>query len=192
LRQTPAPWSFELKSEVDTQNFEDVDDQIKQDDQGFPTPRAYVGNQLLFVGFSYSYDPQWLDLSRSPKSESQVKNEIKTDYQETQNKSYRRESTNSRVPNDDAEYKKKIKLLEDKIGELEKQNKNLNNQKEDVRSKSKQIEMLEKRNRDLEEAKRKLGRDILDQNRNNENEAKKIQDLKNEIHLLRSKGKALT
>merc|ERR1711917_135551 len=119
-------------------------------------------------------------------------NEIKTDYQETQNKSYRRESTNSRVPNDDAEYKKKIKLLEDKIGELEKQNKNLNNQKEDVRSKSKQIEMLEKRNRDLEEAKRKLGRDILDQNRNNENEAKKIQDLKNEIHLLRSKGKELT
>lgn len=147
---------------------------------------------MLFVGFSYSYDPQWLDLSRSPKSESQVKNEIKTEYQETQNKSYRRESTNSRVPNDDAEYKKKIKLLEDKIGELEKQNKNLNNQKEDVRSKSKQIEMLEKRNRDLEEAKRKLGRDILDQNRNNENEAKKIQDLKNEIHLLRSKGKALT
>ena len=93
------------------------------------------------------------------------------------------------MPNDDAEYKKKIKLLEDKIVELEKQNKNLNNTKEDVRSKSKQIEMLEKRNRDLEEAKRKLGRDILDQNRNNENEAKKIQDLKNEIHLLRSKGK---
>lgn len=183
LRQTPAPWSFELKSEVDTQNFEDVDDQIKQDDQGFPTPRAYVGNQLLFVGFSYSYDPQWLDLSRSSKNESQVKSE----FQETQNKSYRRESTNSRVPNDDAEYKKKIKLLEDKINELEKQNKNLNNQKEDVRSKSKQIEMLEKRNRDLEEAKRKLGRDILDQNRNNENEANKIQDLKNEIHLLRSK-----
>ena len=91
------------------------------------------------------------------------------------------------MTNDDAEYKKKIKQQEDKISELEKLK---NNQKEDVRSKSKQIEMLEKRNRDLEEAKRKLGRDILDQNRNNENEAKKIQDLKNEIHLLRSKGPA--
>ena len=52
-----------MKSEIDTQNFEDVEEN-KTAQEGFPPARAYVGNQLLFVGFSYSHDPQWLDLSR--------------------------------------------------------------------------------------------------------------------------------
>lgn len=180
LRETPAPWAFELKSEVDTQNFEDVDEQVKQDDAGFPAPRAYVGNQLLFVGFSYSHDPQWLDLYRGSGS--------KSDNEPNQNNTNRRVSASSNRGPDDSEYKKKIKQLEDnlreKSAEFERFKKT---QIADVRSKSNQIEMLEKRNRELDEAKRKLGRDILDQNRNNENEANKIQDLKNEIHLLRSK-----
>ena len=45
LRATPAPWTFEMKSETDTQNFEDVEEN-RQNQEGFPPARAYVGNQV--------------------------------------------------------------------------------------------------------------------------------------------------
>uniref|UniRef100_A0A671P035 non-specific serine/threonine protein kinase n=1 Tax=Sinocyclocheilus anshuiensis TaxID=1608454 RepID=A0A671P035_9TELE len=53
IRDTMAPVVPELSSDIDTSNF---DDDIKDDPLGtetFPPPRAFAGNQLPFVGFTY-------------------------------------------------------------------------------------------------------------------------------------------
>ena len=64
---------------------------------------------------------------------------------------------------------------EDQLRSMELDSKTRN---ERLRRDEEQIKMLEKRNRDLEEAKRKLGRDLVDVNRNTENEAARLAQLK--------------
>uniref|UniRef100_A0A4W5MK77 non-specific serine/threonine protein kinase n=1 Tax=Hucho hucho TaxID=62062 RepID=A0A4W5MK77_9TELE len=52
IRETVAPVVPELSSDIDTSNFEEIEDE-KGDVETFPTPKAFVGNQLPFVGFTY-------------------------------------------------------------------------------------------------------------------------------------------
>ena len=49
-----APVIPELVSEEDTSNFEDMDKDDSSPDETFPTAKAFVGNHLPFVGFTYS------------------------------------------------------------------------------------------------------------------------------------------
>uniref|UniRef100_A0A671QQL2 non-specific serine/threonine protein kinase n=1 Tax=Sinocyclocheilus anshuiensis TaxID=1608454 RepID=A0A671QQL2_9TELE len=58
IRDTMAPVVPELRSDIDTSNF---DDDIKDDPLGtetFAPPRAFTGNQLPFVGFTYFREDQ--------------------------------------------------------------------------------------------------------------------------------------
>ncbi|XP_057208515.1 rho-associated protein kinase 2-like isoform X2 [Triplophysa rosa] len=58
IRDTMAPVVPELSSDIDTSNF---DDEIKDDPlsvETFPPPRAFAGNQLPFVGFTYFSEDQ--------------------------------------------------------------------------------------------------------------------------------------
>uniref|UniRef100_A0A8C1EZW3 non-specific serine/threonine protein kinase n=1 Tax=Cyprinus carpio carpio TaxID=630221 RepID=A0A8C1EZW3_CYPCA len=60
IRDTMAPVVPELSSDIDTSNF---DDDIKDDPLGtetFPPPRAFAGNQLPFVGFTYFREDHFL------------------------------------------------------------------------------------------------------------------------------------
>ncbi|XP_073712259.1 rho-associated protein kinase 2b isoform X5 [Misgurnus anguillicaudatus] len=60
IRDAMAPVVPELSSDIDTSNF---DDDIKDDPLGietFPPPRAFAGNQLPFVGFTYFREDQLL------------------------------------------------------------------------------------------------------------------------------------
>nr|XP_029532943.1 LOW QUALITY PROTEIN: rho-associated protein kinase 2-like [Oncorhynchus nerka] len=59
IRQTVAPVVPELSSDIDTSNFDEIKDD-KGDVETFPTPRAFVGNQLPFVGFTYFKEDQLL------------------------------------------------------------------------------------------------------------------------------------
>uniref|UniRef100_A0A673YXQ4 non-specific serine/threonine protein kinase n=1 Tax=Salmo trutta TaxID=8032 RepID=A0A673YXQ4_SALTR len=52
IRETVAPVVPELSSDIDTSNFDEIEDE-KGDVEAFPTPKAFVGNQLPFVGFTY-------------------------------------------------------------------------------------------------------------------------------------------
>lgn len=47
-----APVVPDLTSDVDTSNFDDLEED-KGDEETFPMPKAFVGNQLPFVGFTY-------------------------------------------------------------------------------------------------------------------------------------------
>ncbi|KAJ7988069.1 hypothetical protein DPEC_G00319810 [Dallia pectoralis] len=59
IRETVAPVVPELSSDIDTSNFDDIEDD-KGPAETFPTPKAFVGNQLPFVGFTYFKEDQLL------------------------------------------------------------------------------------------------------------------------------------
>ncbi|KAK1805509.1 hypothetical protein P4O66_019808, partial [Electrophorus voltai] len=54
-----APVVPELNSDIDTTHFDDIEDE-KGNVETFPPPRAFVGNQLPFVGFTYFRENQLL------------------------------------------------------------------------------------------------------------------------------------
>lgn len=56
----------ELMSDDDTSNFDDID---KDDttEESFPVPKAFAGNNMPFVGFTYSSDYQLLSKDRSDR-----------------------------------------------------------------------------------------------------------------------------
>lgn len=55
IRETAAPVVPELSSDIDSSNFDDIEDD-KGDVETFPIPKAFVGNQLPFIGFTYYRD----------------------------------------------------------------------------------------------------------------------------------------
>ncbi|XP_067835845.1 rho-associated protein kinase 1 [Heptranchias perlo] len=57
IREISAPVVPELSSDIDTSNFDDIEED-KGEEETFPVPKAFVGNQLPFVGFSYYRDYQ--------------------------------------------------------------------------------------------------------------------------------------
>lgn len=52
-----APVVPELSSDIDTSNFDEIEED-KGEVETFPTPKAFVGNQLPFVGFTYFKEDQ--------------------------------------------------------------------------------------------------------------------------------------
>lgn len=53
----------DLSSDDDTRNFEDIEPPCNQEDSNFAVPKAFSGNQLPFVGFTYSsHDHFFADL----------------------------------------------------------------------------------------------------------------------------------
>ncbi|XP_057197283.1 rho-associated protein kinase 2 isoform X6 [Triplophysa rosa] len=64
LRTTAAPVVPELSSDIDTSNFDEIEED-KGEVETFPTPKAFVGNQLPFVGFTYFKEDQLLNAVNS-------------------------------------------------------------------------------------------------------------------------------
>ena len=54
IRQTVAPVVPDLVSEEDTSNFDDMDKDDSSAEETFPVPKAFVGNHLPFIGFTYT------------------------------------------------------------------------------------------------------------------------------------------
>ncbi|XP_023949455.2 rho-associated protein kinase 2 [Bicyclus anynana] len=58
LRDSVPPVVPELSSDDDTRNFDDNIEKSDALDEAFPDPKAFVGNHLPFVGFTYNGDYQ--------------------------------------------------------------------------------------------------------------------------------------
>lgn len=56
-RAAAAPVVPELSSDIDTSNFDDIEED-RGEEETFPIPKAFVGNQLPFVGFTYYSNQQ--------------------------------------------------------------------------------------------------------------------------------------
>ncbi|XP_035375590.1 rho-associated protein kinase 1 isoform X3 [Electrophorus electricus] len=75
IRETAAPVVPELSSDVDTSNFDDIEED-RGEEETFPIPKAFVGNQLPFVGFTYysgHQPPRGSSMKTSDKHSSSAK-----------------------------------------------------------------------------------------------------------------------
>lgn len=59
LCSAAAPVVPELSSDIDTSNFDDIEED-RGEEETFPIPKAFVGNQLPFVGFTYYSNQQYV------------------------------------------------------------------------------------------------------------------------------------
>ncbi|XP_064026761.1 rho-associated protein kinase 1 isoform X3 [Pogoniulus pusillus] len=71
LRDTVAPVVPDLSSDIDTSNFDDLEED-KGEEETFPIPKAFVGNQLPFVGFTYYSNRRYLDVSAENSNDNRT------------------------------------------------------------------------------------------------------------------------
>eukprot|EP00069_Balaena_mysticetus_P002189 bmy_03996T0 len=79
-----APVVPDLSSDIDTSNFDDLEED-KGDEETFPIPKAFVGNQLPFVGFTYYSNRRYLS-SANPnenRTSSNVDKSLQENLQKT-------------------------------------------------------------------------------------------------------------
>merc|ERR1719495_2446833 len=68
IRDCVPPVVPDLSSDDDTRNFDDVENDAP--DENFPQPKAFAGNHLPFVGFTYSKDYQLLNATLQDSNRS--------------------------------------------------------------------------------------------------------------------------
>ncbi|XP_017157833.1 rho-associated protein kinase 2-like isoform X2 [Poecilia reticulata] len=98
IRDTVAPVVPELNSDIDTSNFDDIEVE-KGTAETFPPPRAFAGNQLPFIGFTYFKEDQLL--SGTGSSSEEDSDDWKENCKDTEN------SADSKK-----DLQKKVNLLE--------------------------------------------------------------------------------
>nr|XP_056712214.1 rho-associated protein kinase 2 [Euleptes europaea] len=172
IRETAAPVVPELSSDIDSSNFDDIEDD-RGDVETFPIPKAFVGNQLPFIGFTYYRENLLLSDSSQPcrENESCRKNEF-------------------------AQFQKKVSKLEDQLRneiqlkeELEQKCRTINNRLEKI-MKELDEEITSRKNvesalRQLEREKALLQHKNAEYQRKAEHEADKKRNLENDVNSLK-------
>ncbi|KFQ41465.1 Rho-associated protein kinase 2, partial [Nestor notabilis] len=171
IRETAAPVVPELSSDIDSSNFDDIEDD-KGDVETFPIPKAFVGNQLPFIGFTYYRD----NLLLSDSSQSCRENES--------------------VQSSKNEFQKKLSKLEEQLSnelqakdELEQKYRSMNTRLEKI-VKELDEEITSRKNvesavRQLEREKALLQHKNTEYQRKAEHEADKKRNLENEVNSLK-------
>ncbi|XP_044273939.1 rho-associated protein kinase 2 isoform X2 [Varanus komodoensis] len=182
IRDTAAPVVPELSSDIDSSNFDDIEDD-KGDVETFPVPKAFVGNQLPFIGFTYFRENLLLsDFS-----------ELSREVEPCKNDGARK---NEPRKNEFAQFQEKVSRLEDQLrneiqakDELEQKCRTINNHLEKI---IKELDEETTSRKNLESALRQLEREkALIQHKNAEyqrkaeHEADKKRNLENDVNSLK-------
>ncbi|KAM9778568.1 rho-associated protein kinase 2-like isoform X1 [Syngnathus typhle] len=102
IRETVAPVVPELNSDIDTSNFDDFEDD-KGAAETFPPPKAFVGNQLPFIGFTYFKEDQLLKAKKNSSEQDCEKEKEKL------------EEKQQRSDNKKEQLQKKLNELEEQL-----------------------------------------------------------------------------
>ncbi|MFT7813340.1 rho-associated protein kinase 2 isoform X2 [Arapaima gigas] len=178
IRDTAAPVVPELISDIDTSNFDEIEDD-KGDVETFPTPKAFVGNQLPFVGFTYFKEDQLFNAPNATTRENEhrtaIKGEVCVCFTQLQKKLHvLEEQLNSEMQAKD-ELEHKCRTANSR---LEKVSKELD---EEMSSRK----TLESTLRQLERENALLQHKSVESQRKAESEADKKRLLENEVNSLR-------
>ncbi|MBN3316190.1 ROCK2 kinase, partial [Atractosteus spatula] len=174
IRETVAPVVPELSSDIDTSNFDEIEDD-KGDVETFPVPKAFVGNQLPFIGFTYFREDQLLSDSNPSAVENEHRTSIKGESIQLQKKLHQLEEqlNNEMQSKDELDHKCRAAC-----SRLEKVSKELD---EEIASRK----HLESSLRQLEREKALLQHKNVEYQRKAENEADKKRCLENDVNSLR-------
>uniref|UniRef100_UPI00358F60F5 rho-associated protein kinase 2-like isoform X3 n=1 Tax=Myxine glutinosa TaxID=7769 RepID=UPI00358F60F5 len=127
IRESSAPVIPELSGDTDTSNFDEIECN-KGEEETFPVPKAFAGNQLPFVGFTYYKDYNLLNnVPTNEKNRMRQKLDVENENCE------------------DSSFKEQMKKLEEQLRKEVQKN-------EDIEEKyESNITMIEKLTNDLEE-----------------------------------------
>nr|XP_005995982.1 PREDICTED: rho-associated protein kinase 2 isoform X3 [Latimeria chalumnae] len=178
MRETAAPVVPELSSDTDSSNFDDIEDD-KGEVETFPVPKAFVGNQLPFIGFTYYREEKLLSDSpwscRENEHMPSSKSEDSAESAQLQKKLYKLEEqlNNEMQAKDEVEqkYRSVSSRLEKLMKELD----------EEVSSRKN----VESSLRQLEREKALLQHKHAEYQRKAENEADKKRSLENDVNSLK-------
>uniref|UniRef100_A0A7N8X666 Rho-associated protein kinase n=1 Tax=Mastacembelus armatus TaxID=205130 RepID=A0A7N8X666_9TELE len=173
IRETAAPVVPELSSDIDTSNFDEIEED-RGEEETFPIPKAFVGNQLPFVGFTYYSNQQSTTSKTSDKHSSSTK-EDKSHLENLQKRIYQlEEQLHSEMQLKD-ELEQKCRTSNTKIDKIMKE---LDEEANLRKSAEASISLLEK-------DKIMLQHRLTEYQRKADQEAEKRRNLENEVSTLK-------
>nr|XP_008762797.1 rho-associated protein kinase 2 isoform X2 [Rattus norvegicus] len=174
IRETAAPVVPELSSDIDSSNFDDIEDD-KGDVETFPIPKAFVGNQLPFIGFTYFRENLLLSDSPPCRENDAIQTRKSEESQEIQKKLYALEEHLSSEVQAKEELEQKCKSINTR---LEKTAKEL---EEEITFRKN----VESTLRQLEREKALLQHKNAEYQRKADHEADKKRNLENDVNSLK-------
>ncbi|NXX55648.1 ROCK2 kinase, partial [Scopus umbretta] len=171
IRETAAPVVPELSSDIDSSNFDDIEDD-KGDVETFPIPKAFVGNQLPFIGFTYYRDNLLLSDSSQSCRENESVQSSKNEFQKKLSK-LEEQLSNELQAKDELEqkYRSSNTRLEKIVKELDEEITSRKNVESAVRQLEREKALLQHKNTEYQ--------------RKAEHEADKKRNLENEVNSLK-------
>ncbi|XP_054035835.1 rho-associated protein kinase 2 isoform X1 [Dryobates pubescens] len=171
IRETAAPVVPELSSDIDSSNFDDIEDD-KGDVETFPIPKAFVGNQLPFIGFTYYRDNLLLSDSSQSCRENESVQSSKNEFQKKLSK-LEEQLSNELQAKDELEqkYRSTNTRLEKIVKELDEEITSRKNIESTVRQLEREKALLQHKNTEYQ--------------RKAEHEADKKRNLENEVNSLK-------
>ncbi|XP_063771477.1 rho-associated protein kinase 2 isoform X4 [Pseudophryne corroboree] len=174
IRETAAPVVPELSSDIDSSNFDDIEVD-KGDVETFPIPKAFAGNQLPFIGFTYYRENLLLSdpsQAREKNSSIQPMKEASAQLQKTVQQLEGKLQHEIQAKDDlEHKYRSVNSRLEKTMKELDEE---MNSRKN-----------LESSSRQLEREKALLQHKNAEYQRKAENEAEKKRSLEHEVNSLK-------
>uniref|UniRef100_A0A8C5UBB7 non-specific serine/threonine protein kinase n=1 Tax=Malurus cyaneus samueli TaxID=2593467 RepID=A0A8C5UBB7_9PASS len=158
IRETAAPVVPELSSDIDSSNFDDIEDD-KGDVETFPIPKAFVGNQLPFIGFTYYRDnlyhficgPCFFDILQFQKKLSKLEEQLKCFNMKNVESAVRQlEREKALLQHKNTEYQRKAEHEADKKRNLENEGR-ISSLEEEVKNGKSALAKLEMEKRQLQE-----------------------------------------
>ncbi|XP_061216440.1 rho-associated protein kinase 1 isoform X1 [Neopsephotus bourkii] len=175
LRDTVAPVVPDLSSDIDTSNFDDLEED-KGEEETFPIPKAFVGNQLPFVGFTYYSNRRYLAVSAENSNDNRTGSSVdKSVLENMQKMIYELEEQlhNEMQLKDEMEQKCRSSII--KLDKIMKELDEEGNQRKNLESTVSQIE----------KEKMVLQHKINDYQRKIEQENEKRRNVENEVSTLK-------
>ncbi|KFQ90193.1 Rho-associated protein kinase 2, partial [Phoenicopterus ruber ruber] len=171
IRETAAPVVPELSSDIDSSNFDDIEDD-KGDVETFPIPKAFVGNQLPFIGFTYYRENLLLSDSSQSCRENESVQSSKNEFQKKLSK-LEEQLSNELQAKDELEqkYRSTNTRLEKIVKELDEEITSRKNVESTVRQLEREKALLQHKNTEYQ--------------RKAEHEADKKRNLENEVNSLK-------
>uniref|UniRef100_A0A8C6H003 Rho-associated protein kinase n=1 Tax=Mus spicilegus TaxID=10103 RepID=A0A8C6H003_MUSSI len=175
IRETAAPVVPELSSDIDSSNFDDIEDD-KGDVETFPIPKAFVGNQLPFIGFTYFRENLLLSDSPPCRENDAIQTRKSEESQEIQKKLYALEEHLSSEVQAREELEQKCKSINTRLEKTAKELEEEITLRKNVESTLRQLErekaLLQHKNAEYQ---RKADHEA-DKKRNLENDVNSLKD----------------
>ncbi|XP_029396987.1 rho-associated protein kinase 2 isoform X3 [Mus pahari] len=175
IRETAAPVVPELSSDIDSSNFDDIEDD-KGDVETFPIPKAFVGNQLPFIGFTYFRENLLLSDSPPCRENDAIQTRKSEESQEIQKKLYALEEHLSSEVQAKEELEQKCKSINTRLEKTAKELEEEITLRKNVESTLRQLErekaLLQHKNAEYQ---RKADHEA-DKKRNLENDVNSLKD----------------